>query len=202
MGESLSPPLTQLLNALSDGDASAHEKLWSLIYAELHDLAVRQMADEATGRTLQPTALVHEAYLRLLGMETTVDWANRRQFFKAAAEVMRHIRIDYARKRRSLKRGGDRERVPLEAAPITFDEDPAQVLAVDEALRRLEAVDPRKAQLVNLRYFAGLTIEETAEMMGLAPRTVSKEWRFARAWLHCALGDGDAPSGDNPKDGR
>jgi RNA polymerase sigma factor (TIGR02999 family) len=191
--------LTQLLNALGDRAVPAHGELWSLIYDELHGLAWRQMADESPGGTLQATALVHEAYLRLIGPREAA-WANRRQFFKAAAEVMRHIRTDYARKRKSQKRGGDRERTPLVEDMVCFGEDPSTVLAVDEALQELAAVDPRKAQLVTLRYFAGLTIDETADTLGLAPRTVDKEWRFAKAWLHRALSDREAGDEDRTSD--
>lgn len=193
-------PLTQLLNAVGDGDASAHQRLWTLIYDELHGLASRQMTDEAPGKTLQATALVHEAYMRLIGPRDT-PWANRQQFFKAAAEVMRHIRVDYARKRKSRKRGGDRQRTPLVEGLLCFEENHTQVLAVDEALGQLEAIDPRKAKLVTLRYFGGLTIDETAEALGLAPRTVDKEWRFARAWLHRALNDGSASLPGHTRDG-
>jgi RNA polymerase sigma factor (TIGR02999 family) len=183
-------PLTQLLVAAGAGESSAHEKLWSAVYDELHRLASQQMAAEAAGRTLQPTALVHEAYLRLIG-DGDASWASRRHFFAAAAKAMRRIRLDDARRRNRLKRGGGRQREPLGDRPALFDDDPADVLAVDEALRRLEQMDPRKTEVVNLRYFAGLTVDETAQAMGLGPRTVDKEWRLARAWLYRELTRGD-----------
>lgn len=194
-------PVTELLAAAGRGDGGAHERLWALVYDELHRVARRQMADEAPGHTLQTTALVNEAYLRLIG-DVDVQWANRRHFFAAAAKAMRRIRIDDARRRGRLKRGGPQpgneasrqqgnkvdasaaraKRVPLDEA-VVFDDDPAEVLAVDEALSKLEQKDPRKAEIVQLRYFAGLTVDETADALGISPRTVDREWVFARAWL-------------------
>lgn len=185
-----SSPITQLLAAANQGDSSAHKKLWSLIYDELHRLAQCQMANEAPGRTLQPTALVHEAYLRLAGGEN-VQWANRRHFFAAAAKAMHRIRIDDARKRNRLKRGGSENPASLERAPAVFDQDPAEVLAIDEALAKLEQRDPRKAEIVMFRYFGGLTVEECAEALGLSPRTIKAEWQFARTWLYQELSKGD-----------
>jgi RNA polymerase sigma factor (sigma-70 family) len=202
--------ITQLLAAAGQGDQAAHDRLWSAIYDGLHRLAQWQMAGEAPGRTLQTTALVHEAYLRLVGNED-VQWANRRQFFAAAAKVMRRIRIDDARKRARLKRGGvgvgtrkrdqgiegsrdqgERPRglkpaaLPVEEVGAT-GQDPAEMLAVDEALSKLEREDARKAEIVMLRFFVGLTMDEIAAVMELSPRTVDVEWRFARAWLHRQL---------------
>ena len=182
--------VTQLLQALSQGHTSAQKELWSLIYEELHGLARGQMAKEPAGLTLQSTALVHEAYLRLIGDEN-VQWANRRHFFGAAANAMRRIRIDDARRRGRQKRGGGQQRVPIDEANAVLDQDPAQVLAIDEALTKLEQADPRKAEVVMLRYFAGLSVDETAEALGVAPRTVDSEWRFAKAWLHRELKRGD-----------
>lgn len=187
-------PLTQLLAAAGAGDASAHEKLWSAVYDELHSLAQRQMAAEAAGRTLHPTALVHEAYLRLIG-GGDATWASRRHFFAAAAKAMRRIRLDDARRRNRLKRGGGKQREPLGEGPALFDDDPAEVLAVDEALSKLERVDHRKAEVVKLRYFAGLTVDETAQALDLGSRTVDKEWRLARAWLYRELRKGDTAAG-------
>ena len=192
-------PLTQLLAAVGRGDGAAREKLWSLIYGELHNLAQHQMADEASGHRRQPTSLVHEAYLRLMGGEN-IQWANRRQFFSVAAQAMRHIRIDDARKRNRLKRGGKGKPQRLDEASAhpqngwgiaVFDQDPAEVLAVNEALDRLKQTDPRKAEVVMLRYFAGLTVDETAEALEVSPRTVDSDWRFARLWLHRELSKGD-----------
>ncbi|MFH1748120.1 MAG: sigma-70 family RNA polymerase sigma factor [Planctomycetota bacterium] len=174
--------ITQLLAAVGQGDAEARDKLWALIYDELHRVAQHQMADEAPGRTLQTTALVNEAYLRLVGGDN-VQWANRRHFFAAAAKAMRHIRVDYARKRNSLKRGaGWRAGLPVEEQGA-FDRDADEALVIDEALSKLERTDPRKAEVVMLRYFAGLTVDETAEALELSPRTVDSDWRFARVWL-------------------
>jgi RNA polymerase sigma factor (TIGR02999 family) len=162
----------------------------AVVYDELRRLARRQMADEAGPRTLQPTALVHEAYLRLQAGEN-VEWANRRHFFFFAAQIMREIRIDDARKRKRLKRGGGERPCELRDDPAIFDDDPAEVLAVDEALERLDAVDPRKAQVVKLRYFAGLSIEECAETLGVSQRSVNGDWYYAKAWLHRELSKGD-----------
>ena len=194
MASSPKSPLTQLLAAAGEGDASAHEKLWSAVYSELHSLARRQMAGEAAGRTLQPTALVHEAYLRLIG-DGEAKWTSRRHFFGAAAKAMRRIRLDDARRRHRLKRGGGKQRESLGDGPVLFDDDPADVLAVDEALSKLERIDPRKAEVVNLRYFAGLTVDETAQALDLGSRTVGKEWRVARAWLYRELSKGDTAAG-------
>jgi RNA polymerase sigma factor (sigma-70 family) len=210
----LAGPVTQLLDAAACGDKSAHEQLWSLVYDELHRAARQQLAGEQRGVNLQTTVLVHEAYLRLVG-NGQVHWANRRHFFAAAAKAMRRICVDDARKRERLKRGGPglgRKNAARAAAkggadgqgacawhgpngPLgnevsraaVFDRDPGELLALDEALAKLEKEDPAKAEIVMLRYFAGLTIEETAVALGLAPRTVAKLWRFARAWLHREL---------------
>jgi RNA polymerase sigma factor (TIGR02999 family) len=183
-------PLTQLLAAAGQGDEAAHEELWSVVYDELHGLARRQLAQEGPGHSRQPTSLVHEAYIRLTAGEN-LEWANRRQFFAAAAQAMRRIRIDYARRRKSLKRGGNQQIGPIQETPAVFDQDPAEVLAIDEALGKLEQEDSRKAEVVILRYFAGLTIEETANTLGLSSRTVDNEWRIARAWFYRELAKGD-----------
>lgn len=183
-------PVTQLLVAASGGDAAAQKQLWSTIYNELRGIARQQMVGEAAGHTLQPTALVHEAFFRLFRGHD-VHFENRRHFFGAAAKAMRRIRIDDARKRKRLKRGGGKEPAALDAEPAIFDSDPAEVLAVHEALDKLEAEDPRKAEVVMLRYFAGLTEEETASALDLTRRTVQTEWRLARAWLHRELSKGD-----------
>jgi RNA polymerase sigma factor (TIGR02999 family) len=191
MSRGASKPVTELLAAVSDGEASAQSRLWSLIYDELHAVAQRQMASEPPGRTLQPTSLVHEAYLRLFG-DQHVHWANRRHFFAAAAQAMRRIRIDEARRRTRRKRSGGRQQVPVDDAAVAFDQDPIEVLAVDEALVRLQRADPRQAEVVLLRYFAGLTVEETANALDVSPKTVNNDWRFARAWLHRELSKGDS----------
>ncbi len=182
-------PVTQLLAAVGQGDHLAAERLWGLIYEELRAIARRQMAGEASASALQPTALVNEAYLRLTANED-VQWENRRHFFAAAAKSMRQIRVDDARKRKRLKRGGGQRPRSLEREPAVFDQDPVEVLAVDEALRLLEQKHPRKAEVVVQRYFVGLTVEECAEVLGLAISTIEKDWHFARSWLRRALGDG------------
>ncbi|UCC30411.1 MAG: sigma-70 family RNA polymerase sigma factor [Phycisphaerales bacterium] len=187
-------PLTQLLAAVGQGDVPAQNRLWALIYDELHSVAQGQLAAERGDRTLQPTTLVHEAYLRLTADED-VQWVNRRHFFAAAAQAMRRIRIDDARKRNRQKRGGGRQPGRLVSEPPVFDQDPAEVLAVDEAVNKLEQIDPRKAEVVLLRYFTGLTVAETAEVLGVSPRTVDNEWRFARAWLRRELARGDTAAG-------
>ncbi len=183
-------PITHLLVATGDGDESARTQLWTVIYGELRRLASHQMSAEAGGHTLQPTALVHEAFFRLFDGKD-VDWANRRHFFGAAARAMRRIRIDDARKRKRLKRGGEQQRVSLDDAPAFFQQDPTEALAVDEALERLEQEDSRKAEVVMLRYFVGMTEEETAAALGISRRAVQGDWRVARAWLHRELSKGD-----------
>jgi RNA polymerase sigma factor (TIGR02999 family) len=196
MSESSSQPITQLLTAAGRGDADAHREVWSLIYDELHRIARSQVEYEAPGRTLQATALVNEAYLRLVG-DNRIDWNDRRHFFAVAAKIMRRIRVDDARRRKRLKRGGGRHVVSLDAATderpelakvaCAINDDPSETLALDDALTRLEEVDPRKAELVMLRFHVGLARDQIAEMLGIAPRTVDKEWHFARAWLHRAI---------------
>jgi len=176
-------PITRLLAAAHNGDANAHERLWSLIYEELHRMARGQLAAEAPNKRLQPTSLIHEVYLRLAGDEVD-GWHLRGHFFSAAAQAMRRIRVDYARSRRSLKRGGGQRIGPLKDDPPVFDQDATEVLAIDELLTLFEDQYPEKAKVVSLRYFAGLTIDETATALGLAPRTVDKYWSFARTWLH------------------
>jgi RNA polymerase sigma factor (TIGR02999 family) len=161
------------------------------LYQELRKLAHGQVGHQGPHPTNQATALVHEAYLRLFGEIKNVDWANRRHFFGAAARIMRQIRIDDARKKKRLKRGGDRKAGPLEIEPAALERNVDDILAVHEALEKLQEVDPRKVELINLRYFAGLTEEETAEALGLSRRTIQLEWRIARAWLHRLLSKGD-----------
>ena len=183
-------PVTQLLHAVGGGDEHAQAELWALVYDELRAIAGRQMAGDRGTVSLQPTALVHEAYFRLVG-EQNGPWNGRGHFFAAAAEAMRRIRVDDARRRKRLKRGGGAKAEALGAAAGAFDQDPAELLAVDEALTELACLEPRKAEIVKLRYYAGLTIEETAEALGLSTRTINNEWRVAKAWLHRALASGD-----------
>jgi RNA polymerase sigma factor (TIGR02999 family) len=186
-GVSVSPgssnPLTQLLVAAGSGDSSAQDLLWATVYDELRRLAHAQLRAEHAGAGLQTTLLVHEAYLRLVG-DVPVDWNSRGHFFSAAANAMRRIRVDDARKRGRHKRGGGRRPGELGEQVAASDCDPAGVLALDEALQRLAQHDRRKAEVVTLRFFGGLSVDETAEALGISPRTVDSEWRFARAWLH------------------
>lgn len=176
--------VTRILTAIERGNAQATDELLPLVYEELRRLARRQMAAEPPGQTLQPTALVHEAYLRLVGGED-LRWKSRAHFFAAAAQAMRRILVERARKRGALKRGGGRARVSFEHVEAAWDDIPSErILALDAALRRLEHQDPRKAQLVMLRFFTGLTIEETAQGLGVSPATVTREWQFAKVWLY------------------
>ena len=190
-----STPVTQLLTAASGGDSSANELLWSIFYQELRGVAQRQMVKHGSGHTLQPTALVHEAWFRLVS-NADVEWANRRHFFAAAANAMRQILVDDARKRNRQKRGGGLAIENNPEAAVVFDQDPVQVLAIHEALSELETRDPRQAEIVMLRFFAGLTVDETASALGLSPRTVELDWRVARAWLYRELSKGDTVERD------
>ena len=175
--------VTQLLEPAGSGDSRASEELLPVVYDELRRLARSQLKNEPVGQTLQATALVHEAYMRLVG-DSEVRWENRAHFFGAAARAMRRILVDRARHRGRQKRGGDRERVELgEHAADSPAGTGTDLVALDAALARLEAEDPRKAEVVMLRYFAGLSIEETASALSLSPATVKNEWAFARAWL-------------------
>lgn len=184
------PPRREVTRILEDAGGLTRgevlQRLAPVVYDELRMLAAAQLGRERPGHTLQPTALVHEAYLRMVGGEHT-PWEDRGHFFRAAARAMRRILIEHARSRGRKKRGGGRVRVPLEAlGPPSWD-DPDRMLALDEALRRLEGQDPRSAEVVQLRYFAGLSVRETAEALGTSERTVKREWAFARAWLRDAL---------------
>jgi RNA polymerase sigma factor (TIGR02999 family) len=186
--------ITGLLEAAERGEASAQERLWLVVYDELHRVAQRQLAREGGEQLLQTTALVNEAYLRLVG-DGEVHWNNRRHFFAAAAKAMRRICVDYARQRESLKRGGGAQAEPLSGVPPVLQDDPTEVLALDEALEKLRQQDPRKAEVVMLRYYAGLSVDETAQALGLAPRTVDSDWQFARVWLYRELTKGGAAPG-------
>jgi RNA polymerase sigma factor (TIGR02999 family) len=176
--------VTHILTAIERGDAQATDELLPLVYEELRRLAHRQMAAEPPGQTLQPTALVHEAYLRLVGQED-LHWESRAHFFAAAAQAMRRILVERARRRGALRRGAGKARVSLQHVEATWDDvPPERILALDAALRRLDHLDHRKAQLVMLRFFTGLTIEETARSLGVSPATVTREWQFAKVWLY------------------
>ena len=183
--------VTQLLAAWGDGDLSALDKLFPLVHAELRRIAGRQMSHERPGHTLQATALVNEAYLKLAGQEG-LEWQNRSHFFAVCAQVMRHILIDHARAHARDKRGGGAVQVPLEDAVLINGQPPEQLLALDEALKTLEHVDPQKGKLVELRYFGGLSIEETADVLNISPRTVRREWRRSKAWLYRMITEGSA----------
>jgi RNA polymerase sigma factor (TIGR02999 family) len=183
--------ITQLLNAAADGDPRAASQVLPLIYDELRKLAAQKLAHERSGHTLQPTALVHEAYLSLVGGRPQPHWNGRGHFFAAAAEAMRHILVDSARRKRCARHGGGRQRVPLDDIVPAPPEAADALLALDEALTRLAAEDPEAAQLVQVRYFAGLSVEEAAETLGMARATAYRHWTFARAWLLEELAGGE-----------
>ena len=188
------PPheVTQLLQAWSGGDHEALEKLVPLVYEELHRLASHYMGGERPGHTLQTSALVNEAYLRLVDWKN-VQWQNRAHFFGVAAQMMRRILVDFARSRHYARRGGEARQVSLTEAAIVSADRGADFIALDEALEGLAAIDPRKSRIVELRFFGGLSVEETAEVLKISPRTVMREWSLAQAWLHRELcrGKGD-----------
>ncbi len=173
-----------LLDALPPGDAATAAQLLPLVYDDLRRLAAHRLAHEAPGQTLQPTALVHEAYLRLMGSQAEARWDGRGHFFAAAAEAMRRILVENARRKRALKHGGDRARQPLDEAELLAPEPREDLLALDEALTQLADTDRTAAALVQLRYFGGLAIPEAAQVLGIAPRTADRVWAYARAWLH------------------
>lgn len=173
---------TLLLNAIESGDAKAADQLLPLVYEELRRLAASRMAQEAAGHTLQPTALVHEAWLRLVG-DAPPNFANRAHFFAAAAEAMRRILIDRARRKRAARHGGGQQRVELENVELPFPGDDDQLLALDAALDQLAVAHPSEAEVVKLRYFVGLTHEEVADALGISVRTAKHYWAHARAWL-------------------
>jgi RNA polymerase sigma factor (TIGR02999 family) len=178
--------ITEILQRAVEGDPAASDELLSRVYDELRHLASRKMAGEATGHTLQPTALVHEAWLKI-GVEGEVRWRDRGHFFRAAAEAMRRILIDHARRKKALRRGGAREMVALEGVEIAAPAASDELLSLNEALEQLAAVDARKADLVKLRYFAGLSFDETAAALGIAVPTAKEWWSYSRAWLRVEM---------------
>ncbi len=183
--------VTRIIKAAEAGEPGASEELLPVVYEELRRLAARRMANERPGQTLQPTALVHEAYLHLVNPDNTaVEWNGRSHFFGAAARAMRRILVDKARNRDSLKRGGNLARVELQDDDIVELGDPELILAVNEALEKFREVHAEKARLVELRFFAGLTIPETAKTMGISEATAQRHWAFARAWLGREMQDG------------
>jgi RNA polymerase sigma factor (TIGR02999 family) len=192
--------VTRLLDAAAAGEPHAAAELLPLVYDELRQLAAARMAAERSDHTLDATALVHEVYLRLVslspGDSPVATWDGRAHFFAAAAEAMRRILIDQARHKAAARHGGGRTRRDLNHIQITAPEPEADLLAVDEALARFEAIDPAKAALVKLRYFAGMTIPQAAEALGISPTTADRHWAYARAWLHAELKKGDAGPAD------
>lgn len=183
------PDITRILGRVGDGEARAADELLPLVYDQLRAAAQKQMAQERSDHTLQATALVHEAYVRLVGRDD-VPWENRAHFYVAAAEAMRRVLIEHARKRGRIKRGGERRRIPLSGLELARDSNLEEILAVDAAIRRLEEQDGRMARIVRLLFFAGLDTRETAAVLGLSDRTVRREWALARAWLHRELSGG------------
>src|SRR5438874_3683454 len=176
--------VTRILSAIEQGDPHAAEQLLPLVYDELRKLAAQKMAQEKAGQTLQATALVHEAYVRLIGTEQEQQWNSRGPFFAAAAEAMRRSLIDNARRKQRRKRGGGRVRRDLDVVDVAAPESPDDLVALDEALNKLAATDNAAAEVVQLRFFAGLPIPEVAELLGISPRTADRLWAYARAWLH------------------
>lgn len=186
--ESNAGEVTRILSAIQNGNAQAAKELLPLVYDELRRLAALKMAQECPGQTLQPTALVHEAWLRLGGQENQA-WNGRPHFFGAAAEAMRRILIDNARRKRALRHGGGQQRLDVQEIEIPVNVLDDDLLAVNEALERFAALDKQKAELVKLRYFTGLTIDEAAEMLGVSAPTAKRWWAYARAWLHKEIAD-------------
>ena len=195
--------VTRILSAIEQGDPRAAEQLLPLVYDELRRLAAQKLAHEKPGHTLQATALVHEAYLRLLNGEHAQDWNGRAHFFAAAAEAMRRILVDNARRKRRPKHGGDLKQLPLDSIVLPVEDRFHDLLDLDDALNALASQEPLKAELVKLRYFAGLSVEETAACLGIAPVTAKRYWAVARAWLYAALADDDSTgrSKENPRAG-
>ena len=183
--------VTQILSAIEQGDPLAAEQLLPLVYDELRKLAAQRLAQEKPGQTLQATALVHEAYLRLLNPGHGQDWNSRGHFFAAAAEAMRRILVDNARRKRRPKHGGNQKRVPLDAVALPVEDRFHDLLALDDALTKFAGQEPLKAELVKLRYFAGLSIDEAAACLGISSITAKRYWAVARAWLYDALSDGE-----------
>ena len=183
--------VTRILNAAAQGDARAAGQLLPLVYDELRKLAAQRLSREAPGQTLQATALVHEAYLRLVDANQTPHWDGRGHFFAAAAQAMRRILIDNARHKKSKKAGGDRQRLNLSDIEVTIEVPDVDLLALDQALEKLEQIDKRKAELIKLRFFAGLTNQEAADALGISTSTADNDWAYARCWLRLEMGGSD-----------
>lgn len=188
--------VTHFLSAIEQGDPRAAEQLLPLVYDELRKLAAHKLAREKPGQTLDATALVHEAYLRLVSAEQARAWDDRGHFFAAAAEAMRRILVNRARDKNRQKRGAGRQRIDLDQVEIALDGSDEQLLALDEALAVLAQEEPTAARLVNLRFFAGLTLKDAAASLGLPLRTAQREWAYARAWLYARLREDDGPNAD------
>jgi RNA polymerase sigma factor (TIGR02999 family) len=189
--------VTRILSAIEQGDPHAAEQLLPLVYDELRMLAAQRLVREKPGQTLQATALVHEAYLRLVETQKTQAWNSRGHFFAAAAEAMRRILVEQARRKQSLKAGGGRRRIDLADVELAVGGPGFDLLALDDALQQLARKDPRKAELVKLRFFAGLTVGQAAQALGIAPSTADEDWAYARSWLRLAMGGGlDEPPGE------
>lgn len=186
--------VTHILSQIESGDPTAAKQLLPLVYDELRKLAAQRIAQENPGQTLQATALVHEAYLRLVDSERPQTWENRGHFFASAAEAMRRILVENARRKGRLKRGGEFQQVELADVPVAPSEIHEDLIALDEALDRLGAIDAESVKLVHLRYFVGLSIPDAAKLMGIAPRTADRLWAFARAWLHQDISGAHAKS--------
>ncbi|HAY82582.1 MAG TPA: RNA polymerase subunit sigma [Planctomycetaceae bacterium] len=183
--------VTRLLSAIEEGDDRAAERLLPLVYQELRKLAASKLSKEMQGHSLQPTMLVHEAYLRLVDVENPQQWNGRGHFFGAAAEAMRRVLVEKARRKRSQKHGGQMQEVELDAGTAAIEDPVEDLLALDEALSRFEQQWPEKSKLIKLRYFAGLTIPAASEAMGISTATAERYWRFGRAWLHSQLTAGE-----------
>jgi RNA polymerase sigma factor (TIGR02999 family) len=188
--------VTRILSAIDQGDPHAAEQLLPLVYKELRRLAAQKLDQEKPGQTLQATALVHEAYVRLVGDSEAQAWRNRGHFFGAAAEAMRRILIDSARRKQQIKHGGQRRRVDLDSACALTDPPTLDLLALDEAISKLEAIEPDKAELIKLRFFSGLTMPEAAAALGISLATAERYWKFAKSWLYAKLAQ--IPPGQPP----
>jgi RNA polymerase sigma factor (TIGR02999 family) len=186
--------VTRILRAIEKGDSRAADRLLPLVYDELRRLAAQKLVSEPPGQTLQATALVHEAYVRLVDSDQQQQWDSRGHFFAAAAEAMRRILVENARRKRRMKHGGGRRRVELDEAHVASEAPAEELLDLDEALQRLEADRPEMAKLIKLRYFAGLTLEQTAEAMDISRATASRYWSYGRAWLYREIAGDEPPS--------
>ena len=192
-GEDQTSETTQLLRAWADGDRDALDRLTPRVYRTLRRIAGYQMQQERAGQSMQATALVHEAYLELIDVNN-VNWQHRAHFFAVSAQIMRHILLDRARRRVAAKRGGNAERVNLDELPDLSGDRAKELIALEDALNALAENDSRKARVVELRFFGGLSVEETAEVLGVSPETVMRDWKFARSWLQAELRNGQTPT--------